>query len=66
MLWIKYICEGEDNSRVREYLYQPYINQICICKNIKKMIVEYSGKLDDILSDVDITGQLVYCLHYIW
>lgn len=58
MLWIKYICEGEDNSKVKEYLYQPYISQINTCKNIKRMIAEYSGKLDDIFPDTTITEQL--------
>lgn len=58
MLWIKYLCEGEDNSRLKEYFYQPYINRIRVNKNFKKMIKEYSGELDDRFQEVDIMKQL--------
>lgn len=46
-LWIKYICEGEGDSRVKEYFYQPHISQIFKNKNMKKMIAEYSDELDE-------------------
>lgn len=46
-LWIKYICEGEDDSRVKEYFYQPHISQIYTNKNLKKMIEEYGDELDE-------------------
>lgn len=47
MLWIEYICEGEDGFRVKEYFYQSHINQIKTNKNIKRMIEEYSYELDE-------------------
>lgn len=48
MLWIKYLCNDDtENTRVKEYFYQPYINQIISCKNIKKMIEEYGTELDE-------------------
>lgn len=46
-LWIKYICDGDDNSRVKEYFYQPHINQIILNKNLKKFILEYDFELDE-------------------
>lgn len=46
-LWIKYICEGEDDSRVKEYFYQPHISQIHTNKDLKKMIEEYGDELDE-------------------
>ena len=44
MLWIKYLCNDDTkNIRVKEYFYQPHINQILSCKNIKKM--NYQDKM---------------------
>lgn len=47
MLWIKYICEDEGDSRVKEYYYQPHISQIITNKNLKKMIDEYGDELNE-------------------
>ena len=58
MLWIKYICEGEDNSRVKEYFYQPHISQIISNKNFKKMISDYSDELDERFLETDIIERL--------
>lgn len=58
MLWIKYMCEGEDNSRVKEYYYQPHINQILKNKNLKKLINDYSDELDSRFKEESILGNL--------
>lgn len=47
MLWIKYICDGEDNSRVKEYLYQPNVGQIKQSNNFKKILRKFGDQLDD-------------------
>ncbi len=47
MLWIKYICDGEDNSRVKEYLYQPNVGQIKQSMNFKKVLREFGDQLDE-------------------
>lgn len=47
MLWIRYICDGEDNSRVQEYLYQPNVGQIKQSMNFKKILREFSEQLDE-------------------
>ena len=47
MLWIKYLCyDDAENTRVKEYFYQPHINQILSCKNIKKMIEDDTYCID--------------------
>lgn len=48
-LWIKYLCEAEegDDSRLKEYFYQPSINQLRSNQNLKKMIHDYGGTLDE-------------------
>lgn len=58
MLWIKYICEGEDNSRVKEYFYQPHISQILSNKNFKKMITDYSDELDERFLEAEVMERL--------
>ena len=58
MLWIKYICEGEGNSRVKEYFCQPYISQIFTNKKFKKMITEYSDELDERFLEAKVMEQL--------
>lgn len=58
MLWIKYICEGKGNSRVKEYFYQPYISQIVTNKKFKEMIAEYSDELDEKFLKAEIMEQL--------
>lgn len=37
-LWIKYLCEAEegDNTRLKEFFYQPDINQLRSNQNLKK------------------------------
>ena len=55
MLWIKYICEGAGDSRIKEYFYQPHINQILTNKNLKKMLEEFGDTLD---SQFDINTML--------
>lgn len=57
-LWIKYICEGEDDTRVKEYFYQPHISQILTNKNLKKMIAEYSDELDERLLEDEVIERL--------
>lgn len=47
MLWIKYICDGVDNSRVQEYLYQPNVGQIKQSMNFKKILREFGEQLDE-------------------
>lgn len=48
-LWIKYLCEADDgdDSRLKEFFYQPHITQIRTNKNLKKMIKEYGDNLDE-------------------
>lgn len=38
MLWISYLCNGYDNSRVKEYFYEEHITQLLQLLNIKKYI----------------------------
>jgi hypothetical protein len=38
MLWISYICNDNDNSRVKEYFYEPHITQLQQLYNIKKYL----------------------------
>jgi hypothetical protein len=47
ILWIKYICDGQDESRLKEYFYQENINQIKTAEKMKKLVRENSDKLDD-------------------
>lgn len=54
MLWIKYICEDDGNSRVKEYFYQPHIGRIMTNKNLKKMIEEYGQELEERFLETDI------------
>lgn len=58
MLWIRYLCEGEDNSRVKEYFYQPHISQIISNKNFKKMITDYSDELDERFLEIEVMERL--------
>ena len=58
MLWIRYICGDEDNSRVKEYYYQPHKNQILANKNLKKLINEYGDQLDQRLLENDVIERL--------
>lgn len=58
MLWIKYLCEGEDNSRVKEYFYQPHISQILSNKNFKKMITDFRDELDERFLEVEVMERL--------
>lgn len=58
MLWIKYLCDGDDDSRVKEYFYQPHISQILSCKNIKKMIEDYGTDLDERLASEEAIQKL--------
>lgn len=37
MLWISYICNDNDNSRVKEYFYEPHITQLQQLYNIKNI-----------------------------
>lgn len=48
-LWIKYLCEAEegDNTRLKEFFYQPDINQLRSNQNLKKMIRDFGDTLDD-------------------
>lgn len=55
VLWIKYICEDTDDSRVKEYFYQPHINQIRNCKNLKKLLSEFENEFDDKFKDEKIS-----------
>lgn len=47
MLWIKYICESTDNSRVKEYLYQPNVGQIKQGMKFKKLLRKFGNQLDE-------------------
>lgn len=47
MLWIKYICDGKGDERIKEYFYQPYISQIRNNHNLKKMLIKFEGDLDE-------------------
>lgn len=38
MLWISYICNGNDNHRVKEYFYEAHITQLQQLYNIKKYL----------------------------
>ena len=58
MLWIKYICEGEDDSRVKEYFYQPHISQVLSNRNFKKMITDFSDELDERFLEAGIMERL--------
>ena len=58
MLWIKYLCEGEDNSRVKEYFYQPHISQILSNKNFKKMIIDFRDELDERFLEAEVMERL--------
>lgn len=58
MLWIKYICEDEDNSRVKEYFYQPHISQVMTNRNLKKMIEEYAQELEERFTKPEIIEKL--------
>ena len=63
MLWIKYLCNDDtENTRVKEYFYQPHINQILSCKNIKKMIKEYGTELDEQLVSEENIQKLNDCI----
>lgn len=63
MLWIKYLCNDDtQNTRVKEYFYQPHINQILLCKNIKKMIEEYGAELDEQLVTEENIQRLNDCI----
>lgn len=48
----------EDNSKVKEYFYQPHISQIISNKNFKKMISDYSDELDERFWETDIIERL--------
>lgn len=58
MLWIKYLCEGEDNSRVKEYFYQPHISQILSNRNFKKMITDFRDELDERFLEAEVMERL--------
>ena len=63
MLWIKYLCyDDAENTRVKEYFYQPHINQILSCKNIKKMIEDYGTELDEQLVSEENIQKLNDCI----
>ena len=51
MLWIKYICEDIDDSRVKEYIYQPNVGQIKQGMNLKNVLREFGNQLDDKFHD---------------
>jgi hypothetical protein len=38
MLWISYICNDNDNFRVKEYFYEPHITHLQQLNNIKKYL----------------------------
>ena len=48
-LWIKYLCEADegDDTKLKEFFYQPNIAQLRTNKNLIKMITEYGDALDD-------------------
>lgn len=48
-LWIEYLCEAEegDDTRLKEFFYQPYINQLRSNQNLKKMIHDFADTLDN-------------------
>ena len=58
MLCIKYICEAEDDSRIKEYYYQPHISQIISNKNFKKMIADYGDELDERFLETEVMERL--------
>lgn len=66
-LWIKYLCEAEegDNSRLKEFYYQPYINQLKLNKNLRKLIQDFGDALDDnckseeIISGLDSSSEAI-------
>lgn len=58
MLWIKYLCDDEGDSRVKEYFYQPHISQIFSSRNLKKMIEEFGTELDERFLADDIIQKL--------
>ncbi|MBU5679597.1 DUF5677 domain-containing protein [Blautia sp. MSJ-9] len=59
-LWIKYLCEAEegDNTRLKEFFYQPDINQLRSNQNLKKMIHDFGDTLDDRFKDPEIITKL--------
>ena len=52
LLWIKYICEDEDGSRIKEYIYQPNIAQKKQVRKIKDMISQHADEFDERFHDV--------------
>ena len=42
MLWISYICNGQDNSRVKEYFYEQHITKLLQLNGIKNYLKHLS------------------------
>lgn len=59
-LWIKYLCEAEegDNTRLKEFFYQPSINQLRSNQNLKKMIRDFGDTLDERFKDKEAIAKL--------
>ena len=57
-VWITYLCGDEDNSRVKEYFYQPHINQIRVNKNFIKMIDEFRDEIDERFLDSEMIEKI--------
>lgn len=47
MLWINYLCDCKDDSRVKEYFYQPHVNQMKTARKIRKWVKQYRNELDE-------------------
>lgn len=59
-LWIKYLCEAEDSDEVRlkEFYYQPYVNQLKLNQNLKNIIKKYGDILDEKFRKPDVITKL--------
>ena len=59
-LWIRYLCEAEENddTRLKEYCYQSDVNQLKENNNLKTMIKKYGDTLDEKYKDPNIINKL--------
>ncbi len=60
LLWIKYLCEADegDDTRLKEFFYQPNITQLRQNENLIKMIRDYGDVLDDEFKTNEIIDKL--------
>lgn len=58
MLWMKYICDGEGEERVKEYFHQANISQIKHNKMLIKMLMDFEDHLDERFNKEDMIKKL--------